>query len=175
MGKATHKRLEPRLKDRNAWKLALILFAILYFSYLLIGTLIRIYAPNFDRDLLLLLNPNEYIIIVDELMILITDFSLFFGGFAMIWALIAFSIICKKPDKKEEVYKLTLLIGAITSCIFLILPITNAWGRVYNTSTYILAPLMMLLFIFIGYLIQTRSADELQNYRSVLFLITGIV
>lgn len=172
MGKATHKRLEPRIKDKKAWKSAIILLTIMYFVYLLIGTLIRIYAPNFDRDLLLLLNPNEYILILDELMVLITDFSLFFGGFAMIWALIAFSIICKNSAKKEGVYKLTLLIGAITSIIFLILSITNAWGRVYNTSTFILAPLMMLLFIFIGHLIQTRSADELQNYRSVLFVIT---
>jgi undecaprenyl-diphosphatase len=172
MAIATHKILVPHLKEKKAWKIALSCFAVIYFSFLLIGTLIRVYSPNFDRDLLILLNPDEYVIVLDELMVLITDFSLFFGGLAMIWALIAFSIIHKKPEKKNEVYKLNLMIGGIVSIIFLIMSITNAWGRVYNISTYILAPLMMLLFLYIGHLIQTRTEEELGNYRSVLFVIT---
>ncbi len=172
MAIATHKILVPHLKEKQAWYKALLWFAGIYVSFLIIGTMIRIYSPNFDRDLLLLLNPNEYIIIVDELMVLITDFSLFFGGLAMIWALIAFSIIHKKPDKKNEVHKANLILGAIVSMVFLVLSITNAWGRAYNTSTYILAPLMMLLFLYLGHIIQTRSVEELQNYRSILFVIT---
>ena len=179
MTSATKKILVPQFKEKIALRNTAIWLALFFAVYAIIGTLIRLYPPEFDKQILLWANPDEPILGLDEFFIIITNFSIPLTATVGIWSFIAFNVIIAKPEKKEMMNKLTLLVGGIISLLLLIFSITNAWDYEpgHNLATYIIAPVVFLMFIYISHLIQNRSIEDLRNYSRVLLMmvIAGLI
>ena len=103
MTSATKKILVPQFKEKIALRNTAIWLALFFAVYAIIGTLIRLYPPEFDKQILLWANPDEPILGLDEFFIIITNFSIPLTATVGIWSFIAFNVITAKPEKKEMI------------------------------------------------------------------------
>ena len=146
--------------------------------YLIIGFVVItsvVYAFSFliddkiDWQVLLFLNPDLPIPVVDELVILVTDFSMFVFGLVFFFWEIAYQASKRDQKAKENVEKILKLIGIIIAAI---VGYAYFWaGYTYSIIFFPLALIIFCAFWFIGNTI-TRYSKEKLGQINRLFWIT---
>ncbi len=158
------------MNKKKTWILLLIGTLAIQGIILLFSLLIP-FIEEFDVMLLLILNPDAYIPIIDELMILTTDFSYYIFGIIYIsWEIAYQSFIRNETQKKKEEIFLTFkILGVIFGVLF---------GSMYFWADYTLNSIFIILgLIFvIGFWLVGKSftivdREILDKYHAI-FLYT---
>jgi len=121
-----------------------------------------------DWNILLFLNPDSYVPVIDEFMILITDFSMFgFGLVFVVWE-ICYQVTKGTQRSKESVNNILNILGIISAAITVS---AYFWaGYAYSIIFFPLALFFWAAFRFIGNTIANYSAEKLAQINRLFWI-----
>ncbi len=121
-----------------------------------------------DWQILLFLNPDYPIPVIDELMVLITDFSIFIFGSAFFFWKIAYQASKRDQKAKEKAEKILKLIGIIIAVIA-----GSAYFWADYTLSIIFFPLAIIIFCafwFIGTTMTRYNEGKLRQINRLFWI-----
>lgn len=146
----------------------------LYIGLVFIGLTSITYAASFfindemDWRILLFLNPDSVVPVVDDLMILITDFSMLGFGLLFLFWEIGYQTWKRTQVTRENVEKMLRIIGLIS--LFFIASAYFWAGYEHSTIFFPLALIFFGAFWFIGTTMTRYEEERLQQINRVFWI-----
>jgi undecaprenyl-diphosphatase len=162
-----------RIVSQNIWHFEIIgpLF-YLVFGFIALTTITYAFSffinDEIDWRILMFLNPDSPILLLDDLMILITDFSMFgFGLFFLVWV-ISYQTSKATQKTKENVERFLKIIGII----FLLLSSSAYFwaGYEHRIIFFPLALLFFGVFWFIGNRVNQYEKEKLEQINRLFWI-----